>query len=129
METFLIILKLLLYLLLFLIAFIILFLLYAECLSRYERSILKPLKKPLKINGKEVNGIGVAWDGDRRIYILENEKEVNEAKFYDYKIFPMKDLKNIWEISRYGIRFICRWGKPEFYVDYEDDEDEVVFEF
>lgn len=133
METFLIILKLLLYLLLFLIAFIIIILLGVDfriLMKRYERSKLKPLKKPLKINGKEVNGIGFAWDGDRRIFILENEKEVSEAEFYDYKIYPIKDLKSIWDISRYGIRFICRWGKSEFYVDdYEDDDEKVVFEY
>lgn len=50
-----------------------------------------------------------AWDGCHKIYILENQEEITEAKNVGYKILDIKNLESTWEESC-ELRFINFWN-------------------
>lgn len=50
-----------------------------------------------------------AWDGCHKIYILENQEELVEAKNVGYEILDIKNLETAWEESC-ELRFINFWN-------------------
>lgn len=50
-----------------------------------------------------------AWDGCHKIYILENQEELVEAKNVGYEILDIKNLESTWEESC-ELRFINFWN-------------------
>lgn len=79
----------------------------------------------MKINGIEVLGDTFAYDGCHKIYICECQCDEEEAIKYDYDIYPIEMIEEIWNNSC-GLRFISNWGLDKHYVpQFEDAE----FEF
>ncbi len=80
----------------------------------------------MKINGKEIVGIGFAYDGCRKFYIIANEKEKKEAIFYGFEIHPLnkKEMEKLWKISC-PLRYIGRYDLTEYYARFGED---AVFE-
>lgn len=79
----------------------------------------------LFINKQEVPTNGLfAFDGCHKIYILENDKDLQEAIGYEYEIRPVRKLLEAWNTSC-GLRFIDRWNMDKFvsYIPqgFEDD--------
>lgn len=72
--------------------------------------ITKINKQPLKTNGK------FAYDGCHKIYILEDDADVKEAKSYGYEIKKMSELIDTWEKSC-PLRFIDNWKLDIGYVE------------
>lgn len=79
----------------------------------------------MKINGIEVLGDTFAYDGCHKIYICECQCDEEEAIKYNYNIYPIEMIEEIWNNSC-GLRFISNWGLDKYYVpQFEDAE----FEF
>ena len=80
----------------------------------------------MKVNGKEIVGIGFAYDGCHKFYIIANEKEKKEVEFYRYEVYPLKKKKMewLWKISC-PMRYIERWDLTEEYVRFGED---AIFE-
>lgn len=72
------------------------------------------------INGIEVVSNGYfAYDGCHKIYILENEKDLKES--IGYKIYPIKDLEEIYYNSC-DLRFISSWALDKTYIEQCNNE-------
>lgn len=67
------------------------------------------------INNQKVNGIGFAYDGCHKIYILESEEDVNEAREIGYEIHPLRLIKSKYNFSC-DLRFISDWKLKKRYV-------------
>lgn len=50
-----------------------------------------------------------AWDGCHKIYIIENQEELAEAKNVGYEILDIKNLETAWEKSC-ELKFINFWN-------------------
>lgn len=50
-----------------------------------------------------------AWDGCHKIYIIENQEELVEAKNVGYEILDIKNLETAWEKSC-ELKFINFWN-------------------
>lgn len=61
-----------------------------------------------------------AWDGCHKIYIIENQEELVEAKNVGYEILDIKNLETAWEESC-ELRFINFWNldKPSIIAQCE----------
>ena len=72
----------------------------------------------MKINGKKVIGKKFAFDGCHKIYIIENEKDLNEVYINGgYEIFDnLKDLEKVYE-NACPLRFINNWQLTTTYVE------------
>lgn len=75
----------------------------------------------MRINGIEVTAQHFAFDGCHKIYLLDDEAEVEDAIETGYNIFPISELEEAYE-SSCGLRFISGWT-PEFkqYVSQFED--------
>lgn len=69
----------------------------------------------MKINNQEITSKFFAYDGCHKIYILENENEINEAKEIGYSILDIKNLKDYY-YSSCPLRFIDSWNFSKRYV-------------
>lgn len=56
-----------------------------------------------------------AYDGCHKIYIIEDENDLKEAKKHDYEIHDIKELPKIWENSC-DLRFIHNWKLTKTYI-------------
>lgn len=79
----------------------------------------------MKINNKEVIGDKFAYDGCHKIYIIEDEKDREDAEEYDYQIFDLKDIQNVYENSC-ELKFISNWKLDKRYVNQFED---AIFEY
>ena len=79
----------------------------------------------MKINNKEVIGDKFAYDGCHKIYIIEDKKDREDAEEYDYQIFDLKDIQNVYENSC-ELKFISNWKLDKRYVNQFED---VIFEY
>ena len=79
----------------------------------------------MKINNKEVIGDKFAYDGCHKIYIIEDEKYREDAEEYDYQIFDLKDIQNVYENSC-ELKFISNWKLDKRYVNQFED---AIFEY
>ena len=62
----------------------------------------------MKINNKEVKNKLFAYDGCHKIYLLENESEIEEAKKTGYNILSIKKLEEAYNNSC-SLKFINMW--------------------
>lgn len=75
----------------------------------------------MKINGIEVVSNGYfAYDGCHKIYILENEKDLQESTKAGYIIYPITDLEEAYNNSC-DLRFIYNWALDKVYVKQFED--------
>lgn len=66
----------------------------------------------------EKAGWPIAFDGCHKIYFLQDEGRVAEAKKFGYEISPAAELPNFWEASCF-LRFVSRWGHHNGDFDHE----------
>lgn len=69
----------------------------------------------MKINGKEIKGKGIAYDGCHKIYILEDENDEKEAYDMGYELYVLDILEKIYNNSC-SLRFINNWKLDKCYV-------------
>lgn len=70
----------------------------------------------MKINGIEVKGIGVAYDGCHKLYILEDLEDVKQAKELGYTIYDdVVYVEDLYATSC-ELRFISNWKLDKNYV-------------
>ncbi len=69
----------------------------------------------MKVNGKEIKGIGFAFDGCHKIYVVANEEERWQAKIAGYEMHDLHDLPKIWYMGC-PLRFISTWSLTDYYV-------------
>ena len=74
----------------------------------------------MRINGQEVKGLKVAFEGCHKIYVCETPEDVKEAKRLGYKLCPMEDIKYVFDISC-PLRFISNWALDKHYVRQMED--------
>ena len=74
----------------------------------------------MKINGKETLAKQFAYDGCHKIYLIENEQQLQEARWNEYSIYPISKLKQTFEDSC-ELRFISDWGLSKHYVNQFED--------
>ena len=68
-----------------------------------------------KINGNNVDAEQFAFDGCHKIYLLEDEDDVQDALNYGYKVLDIDELVDTWAITC-PLRFIENWKLTKTYV-------------
>lgn len=54
------------------------------------------------------DAVGQAWDGCHKIYVLMDDKTVEQQEAYEYDVFPPDiDQLQEWFDDSCGLRFIC----------------------
>lgn len=76
-------------------------------------------EQAIKVNGKTIEGVGVAYDECHKIYIIEDAKDREEAEKLGYGIYNMAALPIIWAESC-PLRFIQNWKLNKVYVGQEE---------
>lgn len=69
----------------------------------------------MKINNIDIIGNKVAYDDCHKIYIIEDEEDLQEAKKIGYSIYDIKDIVDIYENSC-PLVFISNWKLNKHYV-------------
>ena len=87
----------------------------------------------LKVNGKHIMSNGYfAYDGCHKIYIIEDEKDIEEMfKIgWEYKeIYPIEKLEDIYFNDTCSLRFIESVKLDEIYVPQLMEDEDVIFEY
>ena len=82
----------------------------------------------MKINGKETQAKQFAYDGCHKIYIIENDADLEEALSLGYKIRNIELLEETYNNSC-ELRFINNWKLDTVYVgQFEELKLEVHYE-
>ena len=83
-----------------------------------------------KLDLIEKSGWPIAWDGCHKLYFLQDEGRVANARELEYEIFPSTDLRQLFDLSC-SLRFVSRWGydNDDFYHEwnigqFEGEEEE-----
>ena len=74
------------------------------------------MKIRVKDEVKEIVGNKIAFDDCHKIYIIEDEEDEEQARSYDYDIYDISMLEEIWNKSC-GLRFISNWKLDKRYVN------------
>lgn len=69
----------------------------------------------LEINGKTVIGEHFAYEGCHKIYICENQEDIEKAKEIGYIILDISEIEDVYNKSC-ELRFIRNWALTELYV-------------
>lgn len=69
----------------------------------YEKDLLEKIK--ITINGKPISAKEFAFDGCHKIYLINTKEDKAQLVEYDYDIFPIEDIKEVYEGSC-SLRFI-----------------------
>lgn len=69
----------------------------------------------LEINGKTVIGEHFAYDGCHKIYICENQEDIEQAKEYEYDILNINEIEDVYNNSC-SLKFIRNWALTDLYV-------------
>lgn len=77
------------------------------------------LNKIMTINGIETKAKQFAYDGCHKIYLIEDEMDLNEARM-GYSILPISELKKAFNNSC-GLQFISSWKLDKSYVNQFED--------
>lgn len=64
---------------------------------------------------KNIEGKAVAYDGCHKIYIIQKQDEIEEAKNCDYTIYPMEKLEDLYEQSC-SLKFVSSWDLEKKYI-------------
>ena len=79
----------------------------------------------------EASGWSIAFDGCHKLYFLQDDGEVRDARDAGYRVFPASRLRELYD-SSCGLRFVSRWGRlnGDFYHPWNikqfEDEDQVA---
>ena len=76
------------------------------------------MKKLVKINGIDVVGDKFMYDGCHKIYIIENDEDLQVAYNYGYNDNDLHDISEIEEIynNSCSLRFIENFKLDKYYV-------------
>lgn len=74
------------------------------------------------VNGRLVKGGKVAYDGCHKIYVLESDDDLKEAKELGYDIYGIDKLQEIYDDSC-ELRFISNWKCNVQYCQQLDNAD------
>ena len=69
----------------------------------------------MKINNQEITSKFFAYDGCHKIYVLENENDIQEAIETGYLVIAIEHLKKYY-YSSCPLRFIDSWNFSKQYV-------------
>lgn len=69
----------------------------------------------MKVNGKEIKGIGFAFDGCHKIYVVKNKQQAQQAQESGYYTYQMHHLPHMWA-NACPLRFISTWDLTDYYV-------------
>lgn len=69
----------------------------------------------MKVNGKEIKGKGIAYDGCHKIYIIEDKQDEIEAHKMGYELYVLDILEKIYNNSC-PLRFISNWKLDKNFV-------------
>lgn len=80
------------------------------------------------------SGWPIAWDGCHKLYFLQDEGRVAQARSFEYDIYPSTELPELFA-SSCGLRFVSRWGYnngdfghewniEQFEAEEEDEDDQ-----
>jgi hypothetical protein len=67
------------------------------------------------------SGWQVAFDGCHKLYFLQNEEDVAQAREYEYEIHPASDIKRLYENSC-GLKFVNAWSLSDHELCIEQGE-------
>lgn len=79
----------------------------------------------MKINGQKTNATHFAYDGCHKIYLIEDEMDLNEANIMGYDILPISRLEKTFNESCV-LQFISNWKLDKSYA--EQFEADVCFD-
>lgn len=80
----------------------------------------------MKINKELVLGNKFAYDGCHKIYIIEDNEDLEQALSYEYNIYDIKDIEDIYNYSC-ELRFIHNWKLTKTYVSqFENARFEII---
>ena len=74
----------------------------------------------MKINGQLIDSKKFAYDGCHKIYIIEDETDLDKAINTGYNIYPIEILPDTYENSC-ELRFISNWKLDKQYVAQFED--------
>jgi hypothetical protein len=77
------------------------------------------------INGKQTDAKMFAYDGCHKIYLLEDEQDLNEAASNGYELINISKLEKTFHKSC-GLQFIDNWKLDKCFVS--QGEADVCFE-
>lgn len=69
----------------------------------------------MKVNKKEIKGIAVAYDSCHKLYVCEDEKDIEDAKKIGYEIYNLEEIQELYNKSC-DLRFISNWKLDTYYV-------------
>lgn len=69
----------------------------------------------MKINGQEITAKAFTYDNCHKIYIIEDNSDLLDAKVAGYDIYPIEYLPTAYETSC-ELRFISNWKLNKSYV-------------
>lgn len=69
----------------------------------------------MKINGLEIKGKYFAYNGCHKIYIIEDEEDLQKAKKAEYRILPIEKIEETYNASC-ELKFISNWKLDKKFV-------------
>jgi len=69
----------------------------------------------MEINGKKTNATHFAYDSCHKIYLLEDQQDLGEARDSGYDILPISKLEKTFHTSC-GLQFIDNWKLNKCFV-------------
>ncbi len=78
----------------------------------------------MKVNNKLIKGIGFAFDGCHKLYIVATKSQWNKALQMGYNVCNLNGLQAAWNDSC-PLRFISSWDLKTQYVK---QNEQAVFE-
>ena len=76
------------------------------------------------INGIEVIGETVAYEGCHKLYVCEDESDIREAQETGYTVYPIAELPSLYNNSC-SLKFIKNWKLSKCYCG---QFEEAIFE-
>lgn len=64
---------------------------------------------------KDIEGLAIAYDGCHKIYIIQKQDEISEAKNCGYAIYPMEKLEDLYKQSC-PLKFVSSWDLKKKYI-------------
>jgi hypothetical protein len=76
---------------------------------------------------EESQAVQFAYDGCHKIYLIADGDDLDEAKLYEYDIYPIERLESVF-VGSCPFRFISSWKTKENYIEqcefeFEDQEE------
>lgn len=68
----------------------------------------------MKINGIEIIGESVAYEGCHKLYVCEDNNDIREAQECGYTVYPINNLPLLYD-SSCNLKFINNWKLDKTY--------------